>query len=456
MKSKFDKLSDIAEVIDSLHKTPKYSNEGQAMVRCTDVKYGKLDLKSTFKVNEEVFKEFSRRYTPSKGDIIITRVGSYGITAIVDELDFCLGQNTSVIIPKNINARYLYLALNSTYVKNQIEFSVVGSTQKTLSLKAINNLEIPRFEPNIEDEIAKIGGELDDKIELNAQTNQTLEQIAQTIFKSWFVDFDPVKAKIETLATGGSADDAELAAMSVISAKTVDELNSLKTSNPEAFNKLAQTAALFPEKLVESELGLIPESWGAKPLGDYLTIKRGGSPRPIKDFIVPEGYPWTKIADATANYNPYIFNTKEFIKEEGLKKTVYLEKGTLILSNSATPGLPRFLELDACIHDGWLHFPEKTHFTDSYLYQLFLHIRNHLVAQGNGSVFTNLKTDILRNQVVLVPPKELVDVYDKHAAKLLETVKAKSIENNQLAQLRDTLLPKLLSGEIDLTSEVVA
>ncbi|ENM3965507.1 hypothetical protein ODJ43_003474, partial [Vibrio cholerae] len=93
MKSKFDKLSDIAEVIDSLHKTPKYSNEGQAMVRCTDVKYGKLDLKSTFKVNEEVFKEFSRRYTPSKGDIIITRVGSYGITAIVDELDFCLGQN---------------------------------------------------------------------------------------------------------------------------------------------------------------------------------------------------------------------------------------------------------------------------------------------------------------------------------------------------------------------------
>jgi type I restriction enzyme S subunit len=243
--------------------------------------------------------------------------------------------------------------------------------------------------------------------------------MAQAIFKSWFVDFEPVKAK-------------------------------MNGEQPEGMD--AATASLFPDKLVESELGLIPEGWEAKPLGDYLTIKRGGSPRPIKDFIVPEGYPWTKIADATANDNPYIFKTKEFIKEEGLKKTVYLKKGTLILSNSATPGLPRFLELDACIHDGWLHFPEKKHFTDSYLYQLFLHIRKHLVAQGNGSVFTNLKTDILRNQVVLVPPKELVDIYEKHASKLLETVKAKSIENNQLAQLRDTLLPKLLSGEIELGS----
>ncbi|KJF81520.1 restriction endonuclease subunit S [Photobacterium angustum] len=258
---------------------------------------------------------------------------------------------------------------------------------------------------------------IDDKIFLNTKTNKNLEQMAQAIFKSWFVDFDAVKSK-------------------------------MNGEQPEGMD--AATASLFPEKLVESELGLIPEGWEVKQLGDYLTIKRGGSPRPIKEFIVPDGYPWTKIADATANDNPYIFKTKEFIREEGLKKTVYLKKGTLILSNSATPGLPRFLDLDACIHDGWLHFPEKKHFTDSYLYQLFLHIRKHLVSQGNGSVFTNLKTDILRNQVVLVPPKELVDIYEIHAGKILETVKAKSIENNQLSQLRDTLLPKLLSGEIEL------
>ncbi|MEF1290085.1 restriction endonuclease subunit S [Vibrio sp. M260118] len=294
---------------------------------------------------------------------------------------------------------------------------ITGAVQPKLNKANLDKIEIPI--PPLEDRL-KLNGILNsfrDKVRLNNRTNRTLEEMAQAIFKSWFVDFDPVKAKM----------NGEL---------------------PDGMD--AATASLFPEKLVDSELGLIPEGWEAKPLGDYLTIKRGGSPRPIKEFIVPDGYPWTKIADATANDNPYIFKTKEFIKEEGLKKTVYLKKGTLILSNSATPGLPRFLELDACIHDGWLHFPEKKHFTDSYLYQLFLHIRKHLVSQGNGSVFTNLKTDILRNQVVLVPPKELVDTYEKHAGKFLETVKAKSIESNQLAQLRDTLLPKLLSGEIDL------
>ena len=128
---------------------------------------------------------------------------------------FVWGQNTAAIVPK-INPRFLYFALNSLIVKQQIEFSVVGSTQKTLSLKAINNLDIPRFDPAVEDKIADIVGTLDDKIELNRQINQTLEQIAQTLFKSWFVDFEPVKAKIEAKAV---CRDPERAAMCAISGK---------------------------------------------------------------------------------------------------------------------------------------------------------------------------------------------------------------------------------------------
>jgi len=221
--SDFSKLSEIADVIDSLHKTPKYSDIGKPMVRCTDVKYGRLKLEGTFRVSDEVFEEFSRRYKPSKNDIVITRVGSYGITAFVEDTNFCLGQNTSVIIPK-INPRYLYAALNSPQIKNQIESSVVGSTQKTLSLKAINNLEIPRFDETIEDKIGEIVGGLDDKIELNRQINQTLEQIAQAIFKSWFVDFEPVKAKIQAKQNG---QDPERAAMRAISGKTDEELGQL-------------------------------------------------------------------------------------------------------------------------------------------------------------------------------------------------------------------------------------
>jgi type I restriction enzyme, S subunit len=407
-------------VVDCPHSTPKWTDEGVIVLRNQNIKNGVLDLSAPSYTNEDDYQKRIKRAAPQAGDIVFTREAPMGDVCLIPKrLKCCLGQRQVLLRPKkSINGEYLFWALQSPYVQQQIAWNEgTGSTVSNVRIPVLKALNIPRIDG--EDDVAKTLSDIASKIKLNVETNQTLEEMAQAIFKSWFVDFDPVKAK-------------------------------MNGEQPEGMDEA--TASLFPDKLVESELGLIPEGWEAKPLGDYLTIKRGGSPRPIKDFIVPEGYPWTKIADATANDNPYIFKTKEFIKEEGLKKTVYLKKGTLILSNSATPGLPRFLELDACIHDGWLHFPEKKHFTDSYLYQLFLHIRKHLVAQGNGSVFTNLKTDILRNQVVLVPPKELVDIYEKHASKLLETVKAKSIENNQLAQLRDTLLPKLLSGEIELGS----
>ena len=136
-----------------------------------------------------------------------------------------------------------------------------------------------------------------------------------------------------------------------------------------------------------------------------------------------------------------------------MKKTVLLKKGTLILTNSATPGLPKFLELDACIHDGWLHFPKKKLFTDNYLYQLFLDIRKALVAQGNGSVFTNLKTDILRNQVVVVPSQDLINKFEDAIQLIFMQLKENCKEINALTELRDSLLPKLLSGELSINPE---
>ncbi len=404
-------------------KASSYTESGIPVIRGSNLSLGLDEFKSDefVYVGDDTYSRLARSECLPQ-DIIFTKKGTLGQTGFVPQEPYpsyliSSNQMRLRVDPAKANPKYVYYWVSSKKAIDKIRGESEHTGVPKINLDYLKKFPISLPSVSYQNSAVEILDNLNDKIALNMQTNQTLEEMAQAIFKSWFVDFDPVKAK-------------------------------MNGEQPEGMD--AATAALFPEKLVESELGLIPEGWEAKPLGDYLTIKRGGSPRPIKEFIVPEGYPWTKIADATANDNPYIFKTKEFIKEEGLKKTVYLKKGTLILSNSATPGLPRFLELDACIHDGWLHFPEKKHFTDSYLYQLFLHIRKHLVAQGNGSVFTNLKTDILRNQVVLVPPKQLVDIYEKHASKFLEIVKAKSIESNQLAQLRDTLLPKLLSGEIEL------
>ena len=194
------------------------------------------------------------------------------------------------VAPDEFDHRYLRYFLTSTKMQNYLlTIASTGGTRNALTKTMLETLEVSKPPLEVQKQIGDVLENFESKILLNSRTNQTLELMAQAIFKSWFVDFDPLKAK-------------------------------MNGEQPEGMD--AATASLFPEKLVESELGLIPDGWEVKPLGDYLTIKRGGSPRPIKDFIVPVGYPWTKIADATANDNPFIFKTKECIKEEGLRKTV--------------------------------------------------------------------------------------------------------------------------------------
>jgi len=143
--------------------------------------------------------------------------------------------------------------------------------------------------------------------------------------------------------------------------------------------------------------------WREVKISDFCSITRGGSPRPIQDFIGSEGTPWVKIADATASGSRYIEFTKEFIKEEGEAKSRVVYPGDFILSNSATPGLPRFMKIRACIHDGWLLLREIKGVDEIFLYYLLLTEREALLVQGNGSIFTNLKTDILKNHVVKLP-----------------------------------------------------
>ncbi|MDA9182258.1 restriction endonuclease subunit S [Saprospiraceae bacterium] len=136
-------LDELGEVIDSLHKTPKYASSGYAMVRVTDVNGSFLDLTNTLKVDLSIFKDFSSKYLPKKGDVIMTRVGTYGVCSYVgSNEEFCLGQNTVVITSDKIAGPLLFTALTNDYCKYQIEEGVTGSTQKTISLKLIRGLNL--------------------------------------------------------------------------------------------------------------------------------------------------------------------------------------------------------------------------------------------------------------------------------------------------------------------------
>ena len=390
-----------------------------------------------------------------KGDILYSEIrpGNGRYLFVDKDLDNYVVSTKFMVIEPNINVvlpEFLFLLLISNETTEYFKMIAESrsGTFPQITFDSVSSLSLNIPDKETQQKILDIITPLDDKIELNTQINQTLEQIAQALFKSWFVDFDPVRAKVQALSDGLSLEQAELAAMQAISGKTAEELTALSQTQPDRYAKLVETAKAFPCEMVEVDGVEVPKGWEVKELGSLMTIKRGGSPRPIKDFISDKGLNWVKISDATAEDNPFLFSTKEYIKSEGLSKTVLLNKGSLILSNSATPGLPRFLELDACIHDGWLYFSDIKRLTQEYLYFFFLNIRNDLVAQGNGSVFTNLKTDIVKAQKAIVPDERVICYFDKQVKSIMNLIRYNTANSISLKETRDLLLPRLLNGEI--------
>ena len=445
------KLSDVIEIIGG--GTPKrsenkYWNGDIPWLSVADFNNDFRYVNDSIEHITELGLQKSSTKLLDKDHLIISARGTVGCLAQLSvPMAFnqsCYGLNGKEGIIDN-GFLYYFLKNNISELKQKTH----GAVFDTITRDTFEHIQISYPDLGTQKEIAKNLGSFDDKIQLNTQINQTLEQIAQALFKSWFVDFDPVRAKVQALSDRLSLEQAELAAMQAISGKTPKELTALSQTQPDRYAELAEIAKAFPSEMVEVDGVEVPKGWEVKELGSLMTIKRGGSPRPIKDFISDKGLNWVKISDATAEDNPFLFSTKEYIKSEGLSKTVLLKKGSLILSNSATPGLPRFLELDACIHDGWLYFSDIKSLTQEYLYFFFLNIRKDLVAQGNGSVFTNLKTDIVKAQKAIVPDERAICYFDKQVKSIMNLIRYNTANSVSLKETRDLLLPRLLNGELN-------
>ena len=177
------KLSDCATIIDSLHETPEYSESGFPMIRVVDVNGKAINTKLTNKVCERIYKKFTKKYEPKQGDIIMSRVGSYGLVSYLKDSErVCLGQNI-VIITTELCKKYLFYVLSSEYVKNNIEKVTVGSSQKTLSLANINELKI--LIPSIKEQnkISLILSDIDEKIEKYENKKQKLEELKKGLMQ---------------------------------------------------------------------------------------------------------------------------------------------------------------------------------------------------------------------------------------------------------------------------------
>ena len=422
-------LSEIAEIIDSLHSTPTYSDDGYPMVRVTDISDYYLDTRSCLKVDKNVYEEFTRRKIPVVGDIIFTRVGSYGnASQIINHEQICLGQNTALIHPL-VDPNYLFFCLKSKFVRKQIESLVVGSTQKTISIKSIKELKIPIFSEQENNCISEILTRFQSKIELNRKTNETLEGIAKALFKSWFIDFDPVKAKAEG----------------------------------RSIELTVEISELFPGSSEDSELGEIPSGWQCKSLREIADFQNGYAFK-SKEYIDKNE---TSMEVLRMGYIDRGGGFKEdnspvFIAtcSKGYQEKYLIQKNDLTIAMTDMKDKMVILGCCALIEDnkrfvlnqrvGRIRVIDSEVVDPRYLY-IYMNHPTHIDlirSKSNSGVQVNLSTDVIKNTSILIPDKSIMKDFKTLSEKLFSQIFNNNKEIKILVQVRNTLLPKLISGEL--------
>ena len=211
-------------------------------------------------------------------------------------------------------------------------------------------------------------------------------------------------------------------------------------------DNLEETAsAIFKSYFVTFEHygGNMPKNWKQATIGDVVSVSRGASPRPIQDYISQSGMPWVKISDASSSVSKYLFKTAEYIIPEGIQNSRTVTKGMMIVSNSASPGLPMIMEITACVHDGWLIIDDYDCVTQEFMYYHFLNERQSLISSSNGSVFNNLKIDIVKSHPIIIPDEETMTKVTQQFRRLNKAIKQNAKEINSLVELQYNLLSKL-------------
>ncbi|EOW9552509.1 restriction endonuclease subunit S [Vibrio fluvialis] len=415
----------------------EYVETGVPFMRSKDVIDKALGVFSHFElfISKERYKEIKSKYgSPKEGDLLISSVGNRsGWPYIVqDEGDFYFKDGNVIWMSEfdGLDPDFLAYWLKSDIGQSALSSIMIGSAQKAITIDSLRKLWVsfPPFEyQQLSSDVLKL---LDKKIASNKATNQTLEEIAQAIFKSWFVDFDPVIAK-------------------------------MNGEQPEGMD--AATASLFPEKLVESELGLIPEGWPVDQVGKHIDVTKGKSYKSaelqesttalvtLKSFKRGGGYRMDGLKEYTGKYKPQqVIEAGDLV----MSLTDVTQAAEIVGKPALVIDAPQYDTLVASLDVAILR-PKETD-AKQYFYGLMSTYRFHRYAESfaTGTTVLHLSPKGITTFEFACPSAELVKKYHEFAAPIFAKIEANILESQELAKLRDTLLPKLLSGEIELgTSE---
>ena len=423
MSSEWLPFTDVlSEIVDNRGRTCPVGDLGIPLIatNCIDPNslYPRYD--TTRFVSDETYQTWFRGH-PKPGDILFVCKGSPGRTNWVpDPVDFCIAQDMVSVRanPSKIYPKYLFAALRSTVVQVQIDNMHVGTMIPHFKKGDFGKLNIPVPRLTTQHVIGDFYFSISERISLLRETNKTLESIAQAIFKSWFVDFDPVHAKAKGIVPEG-----------------MDEA----------------TAALFPDSFEETELGMVPKGWEIKTIGDVIETAGGGTPATKNEaFWSPAEFNWTTPKDLSGSTTPILIESERKISALGVSKisSGLLPVGTLLMSSRAPIGYLAVAQIKIAINQGYIAMLPGGILPPLYMLLWCQLNMDAIKDRGNGSTFMEISKKAFRPMPILVPSQKLIISFVDMFSSLFERMVLSEKKSLNLTSLRDTLLPRLISGQL--------
>ena len=400
---KWERLHDACEcIVDCPHSTPNYDEHGDYRVaRTQDIRTGVFDYKNAARVNGDTYSDRIKRCQPEKGDILYSREGTYfGDAALIAHDNVCLGQRMVLLRPNSTKytSQFVLYWLNSIFMQNHLKGLRDGSVAERLNMSTIRSLPIARPPLKNQKAIAHILGTIDDKIDLNRRMNETLEAMAQAIFKSWFVDFDGCT------------------------------------------------------EFEDSELGQVPKGWRVGKIKELGKIVTGKTPPSKYAEHFGNTYPFVTPTDFK-NYFKFAVKTKRGISEKGClanKTRIIPPKSVLVTCIGSDMGKVVISTKDCFTNQQinsiiFKHNEISCEYAYLYLKNIYKTLR--MLAHGGSTMPIINKTDF-GNIDVLIPDAKTLSEVQPYFADIDKKIESNIWENETLLNLRDTLLPKLISGEL--------
>ena len=404
-----------------------FREEGVPLVRLAGLDTGSSVLNGCNYLDPATVAKKWSHFALEEGDILLSTSASLGRVAVVGSEGIGAIAYTGIIRMRprddRVVAPFIRYLLAGPEFQHQVEAAGVGSVIRHFGPMHLRGMSVHLPTPDEQRAIAHILGTLDDKIELNRRMNETLEAIARAIFKSWFVDFDPVRAK-----ASGEPPDSICRRLGL----TPDLL------------------ALFPDRLVDSELGEIPEGWEWSSIGEEVSILGGGTPSTANPEFWNGEYAWVTPKDLSGASAKVLIGSERKITQAGVKKisSGQLPVGTVLLSSRAPIGYLSLSMIPVSINQGFIAMVCDKRLPNTYVLQWAIENLDAIKQRGSGTTFAEISKTNFRPMAVLVPGEHVLRAFHQYVMPLYEQITAKDRESETLGVVRDTLLPKLLSGEL--------